>query len=58
MAVVKQFVCDRPDYDTVGESPAVDTGQGLGDAFAPDVRATWAEIYGLLAGVMEEAAYG
>ncbi len=56
--MVKQFVCDRPDYDTVGESPAVDTGQEMGDALAPDVRATWAEIYGLLAGVMEEAAYG
>lgn len=45
-------------YDTVGEALLWTLGQGLGDAFTPDVRAAWAEIYGLLAGVMKDAAYG
>ena len=45
-------------YNTVGEALLWTLGQGLGDAFTPDVRAAWAEIYGLLAGVMKDAAYG
>ena len=49
----------RPEhYDTVGEALLWTLGQGLGDAFTPDVRAAWAETYGLLAGVMRDAAYG
>lgn len=49
----------RPEhYDTVGEALLWTLGQGLGDAFTPDVREAWAEIYGLLAGVMKDAAYG
>ena len=48
----------RPEhYDTVGEALLWTLGQGLGDAFTPDVRAAWAEVYGLLAGVMKDAAY-
>ena len=45
-------------YDTVGEALLWTLDQGLGDAFTPDVRAAWAETYGLLAGVMKDAAYG
>lgn len=30
--------------------------QGLGDAFTPDVRTAWVEAYGVLSGVMIEAA--
>ena len=49
----------RPEhYDTVGEALLWTLGQGLGDAFTPDVRAAWTEISGLLAGVMKDAAYG
>ena len=45
-------------YDTVGEALVWTLDQGLGDAFTPDVRAAWAETYGLLASVMKDAAYG
>jgi hemoglobin-like flavoprotein len=30
--------------------------QGLGDGFTPEVKAAWAEAYGLLANTMKDAA--
>jgi len=43
-------------YDTVGAALLWTLGQGLGAAFTPDVRDAWTAAYGLLSGVMLEAA--
>ena len=43
-------------YDTVGAALLWTLGQGLGDAFTPETEASWVAVYGLLAGVMKEAA--
>ena len=43
-------------YDTVGEALLWTLGQGLGDDFTNDVRIAWADVYGLLATTMKEAA--
>jgi len=43
-------------YDTVGTALLWTLGQGLGDAFTPDVETAWATVYGLLAGTMKSAA--
>lgn len=43
-------------YATVGSALLWTLGAGLGDAFTPEVQAAWAEAYGVLAGVMTEAA--
>lgn len=45
-------------YDAVGASLIRTLEQGLGGDFTPAVRAAWIETYGLLAGVMIDAAYG
>jgi hemoglobin-like flavoprotein len=43
-------------YGTVAEALLWTLGEGLGDAFTPEVKSAWTEIYMLLAGVMQEAA--
>ena len=43
-------------YDTVGSALLWTLGQGLGDAFTPDVETAWATVYGLLADTMKCAA--
>ncbi len=43
-------------YDTVGQALLWTLEQGLGDQFTPEVATAWANAYGLLAGVMMEAA--
>ena len=43
-------------YDTVGGALLLTLQQGLGEAFTPEVKAAWAEVYGLIAKVMTEAA--
>ena len=43
-------------YGTVGEALLWTLGQGLGDGFTPEVRTAWAEVYTLLAQVMQDAA--
>jgi hemoglobin-like flavoprotein len=43
-------------YSTVGEALLWTLGQGLGDAFTPDVEKAWASVYGVLSGVMIEAS--
>lgn len=43
-------------YGVVGEALLWTLEQGLGDAFSPEVHEAWAEVYGLLATVMKEAA--
>ena len=44
------------DYDTVGEALLWTLGEGLGDAYTPDLKAAWTETYTTLAGAMKEAA--
>lgn len=44
------------DYDTVATALVWTLGQGLGEAFTPDVKAAWIKTYGLLAGTMKDAA--
>lgn len=44
------------DYQTVGAALLWTLEQGLGDDFTPEVKAAWAEVYGTLASVMQEAA--
>jgi hemoglobin-like flavoprotein len=43
-------------YATVGAALLWTLGQGLGDAFTPEVENAWTTAYTLLAGVMQEAA--
>jgi nitric oxide dioxygenase len=44
------------DYETVGAALLDTLEEGLGDAFTPEVRMSWAAAYGLLASVMIGAA--
>ncbi len=43
-------------YATVGSALLWTLGQGLGDAFTPQVEAAWTEVYTVLATVMQDAA--
>ena len=43
-------------YDTVGGALLKTLQQGLGEAFTPEVKAAWAEVYGVMAKVMIEAS--
>ena len=43
-------------YATVGAALLWTLGQGLGEAFTPEVEAAWTAAYTLLSGVMIEAA--
>lgn len=43
-------------YETVGAALLWTLAQGLGEQFTTDVADAWAAAYGLLAGVMQEAA--
>lgn len=43
-------------YDTVGAALLWTLEQGLGDAFTDEVKAAWAETYGVLATTMKQAA--
>jgi hemoglobin-like flavoprotein len=43
-------------YDTVGAALLWTLGQGLGDAFVPELEDAWAEAYSVLASVMIEAS--
>ncbi|UWQ16812.1 globin family protein [Jannaschia sp. M317] len=45
------------DYDKVGASLLRTLEKGLGEGFTPDVKDAWATAYGILAGVMKDAAY-
>lgn len=42
-------------YATVGAALLWTLGQGLGEAFTPEVEAAWATAYGLLSHVMQHA---
>jgi hemoglobin-like flavoprotein len=43
-------------YDTVGAALLKTLGQGLGEAFTPEVRAAWAAMYMMVAAEMQAAA--
>ena len=43
-------------YDTVGSALLQTLGQGLGGDFTPEVHDAWTQVYGLIAGVMQEAS--
>ena len=51
-----EYGVKEADYDTVAEALLWTLEQGLGEAYTPDVEAAWATVYGVLAGVMCEAA--
>lgn len=44
------------DYDTVGDALLWTLEQGLGDDFTVETREAWAEVYGILADTMKDAA--
>jgi len=47
----------RPEhYATVAEALLWTLERGLGDAFTPQVRAAWVEVYGVLASTMQQGA--
>ena len=43
-------------YDSVGQALLWTLEQGLGAAWTPEAKAAWTEVYGLIAGVMQDAA--
>ena len=43
-------------YDTVGAALLWTLEQGLGEHYTPEVEQAWANAYGLLSGVMQDAA--
>ena len=42
-------------YDTVGAALLWTLGRGLGQAWTAETKAAWTEVYGLLAGVMQQS---
>jgi nitric oxide dioxygenase len=50
------FGVTEAQYGTVGAALLWTLGQGLGEGFTPEVEAAWSAAYGLLTGVMIEAA--
>lgn len=48
--------CRPKSYDTVGSALLWTLDSGLAEGFTPDVAATWAEAYTVLATVMKDAA--
>lgn len=51
-----QYGVEAAHYDTVGTALLWTLEQGLGDAFTPEVKAAWVEVYTLLANTMKGAA--
>lgn len=47
-----QYGVQNSHYDTVGAALLKTLEQGLGTAFTNDVKAAWAEVYGIVADVM------
>jgi len=51
------YKVEKSHYDTVGGALLGTLEAGLGDDFTPDVKQAWTDVYGVMAGVMIEAAY-
>lgn len=45
-----------PQYETVGTALLWSLEQGLGDAWTPEVKRAWTELYSFIGGVMKRAA--
>ena len=52
-----RYGVDDSQYATVGEALIWTLRKGLGDAFTPETRQAWIEVYGLLSSVMQNAAH-
>ena len=52
----KVYGVEPSHYDTVGQALLWTLEQGLGGHFTPEVASAWANAYGLLSGVMMDAA--
>ena len=50
------YMVEERHYDTVGEALLWTLKEGLGDAFTPEVKRAWTEVYGVLARVMKQGA--
>lgn len=50
------YMVEDRHYDTVGEALLWTLKEGLGDAFTPEVKRAWQEVYGVLARVMKQGA--
>jgi hemoglobin-like flavoprotein len=44
------------DYQTVAQALLFAVEKNLGDAFTPEIKAAWVEMYTVVAGMMQEAA--
>ncbi len=51
------YKVEKAHYDMVGQALLQALETGLGDDFTPEVKSAWAEVYGVMATVMTEAAY-
>lgn len=51
------YKVEKSHYDTVGQALLQALEVGLGNDFTPEVKSAWAEVYGVMANVMTEAAY-
>jgi len=54
----KDYRVEPRHYDTVAQALLWTLGQGLGDAFTPEVKDAWTQVYGILAKTMIDAAEG
>ena len=51
------YKVEKAHYDSVGLALLQALEAGLGDEFTPEIKDAWAEVYGVMASVMTEAAY-
>jgi len=51
------YKVEKAHYDSVGLALLQALETGLGDEFTPEIKDAWAEVYGVMASVMAEAAY-
>lgn len=51
------YKVEKSHYDTVGAALLGTLEAGLGEAFTPEVKQAWTDVYGVMASVMIEAAY-
>jgi hemoglobin-like flavoprotein len=50
------YMVEDRHYDTVGDALLWTLKEGLGDAFNPEIKRAWQEVYGVLARVMKQGA--
>ncbi len=52
-----EYKVEPSHYNTVGSALLGTLEAGLGDAFTPEVKTAWADVYGVMSNVMIEASY-